>query len=92
MKPYKIIDDQWIELTEGPYEGTVYKYGRVSLIEQGDMLRIQFDYELDDGSRLDTDFVQYIGPILSELIEQGLMKNSIVYTGGVDESRAKNPK
>lgn len=92
MKPYKILDDQWIELTEGPYTGIVYKYGRVNLIEEGDSLRIQFDYELDDESRLDNDFVQHIGPILSDLIEEGLMKNSIVYTGGIDENRAENIK
>lgn len=92
MKPYKILDDQWIELTEGPYEGIVYKYGRVNLIEEDDSLRIQFDYELDDGSHLNNNFVQYIGPILSDLIEEGLMKNSIVYTGGIDENRAENPK
>ena len=92
MKPYKILDDQWIELTEGPYTGIVYKYGRVNLIEEDDSLRIQFDYELDDGSRLDNNFIQYIGPILSDLIEEGLMKNSIVYTGGIDENRAENIK
>ena len=92
MKPYKINDDQWIELTEGPYMGIVYKYGRVNLIEEDDSLRIQFEYELDDGSRLDIDFVQHIGPILSDLIEEGLIKNSIVYTGGMDENRAENIK
>lgn len=92
MKPYKINDGQWIELTEGPYEGIVYKYGRVNLIEEDDRLRVQFEYQLDDGSRLDSNFVQYIGPILSDMIEEGLMKNSIVYTGGIDENRAENPK
>jgi len=86
MKPYEIVDDQWIKLIEGPYEGIVYKYGRVQLIENEDHLSIKFEYELDDGSRLDSDFVQYIGPILGEMIENGLMKNSIVYTGGVDEA------
>jgi hypothetical protein len=84
MKPYTIENDQWIHLTEGPYEGIVYKYGRVELLEEGEQLRIRFEYELDDGTKLDNNFVQYIGPILSELIEEGVMKNSIVYTGGVD--------
>lgn len=90
MKSYKIVDDQWIELTEGPYEGIVYKYGRVNLIEEDDRLRIQFEYELDDGTRLDDNFVQYIGPILTEMIEEGLVKNSLVYTGGIDENRAED--
>lgn len=91
MKNYKKIDDQWIELTEGPYEGIVYRYGRVQLIEEDDQLRVRFEYELDDGSRLDSNFIQYIGPILTDLIEEGLLKNNIVYTGGTDENRTKDP-
>ncbi len=68
---------------EGPYEGIVYKYGRVNLIEEDDRLRIQFEYEFPDGTKLkDPKFIQYIGPILSELIEEGVLKNSITYTGG----------
>lgn len=84
MKPYEVIDDQWVKLNEGPYAGIIYKYGRVQLIEEGDQLRVRFEYELEDGSKLDNEFVQYIGPILTELIEKGLVLNSIVYTGGVD--------
>lgn len=84
MMQYEIIDDQWIKLNEGPYTGVVYKYGRVELIEEGDQLRIRFEYELQDGTRLDSEFVQHIGPILTELIDKGLVLNSIVYTGGVD--------
>ena len=84
MKPYELIDDQWVKLTEGPYQGIVYKYGRVQLIEEDDQLRVRFEYELEDGTKLDNEFVQYIGPILTELIENGVMKNSIVYTGGTD--------
>ena len=82
---YKVINDSWIELTGGRYDGIIYKYGRVELIEEDDQLRVRFEYELADGSRLDSDFVQYIGPILTELIEEGVWKNNIVYTGGVDE-------
>lgn len=84
MNLYEVIDDQWVKLNEGPYAGIIYKYGRVQLIEEGDQLRVRFDYELEDGSKLDNDFVQYIGPILTEMIEKGLVLNSIVYTGGTD--------
>lgn len=88
MKPYEIIDDQWVKLTEGPYAGIIYKYGRVILVEEGDQLRVRFEYELEDGSKLDNEFVQYIGPILTELIDNGLAVNSIVYSGGTDEVQA----
>lgn len=82
-KPYQVIDDQWIKLIDGPYAGIMYRYGRVELIDEGDRLRVKFEYEIDDGSRKDNEFVQYIGPILTELIEEGLLRNGIVYTGGV---------
>ena len=84
LKPYKVINDMWIELTEGPYEGIVYKYGRVNLIEEDDRLRIEFEYERLDKQPHTHEFTQYIGQILTELIEEGVMKNSIVYTGGID--------
>jgi len=84
MKPYKVVNDTWIELTEGPYEGIIYKYGRVELIEEDDRLRIKFEYQLPDGRTLDDEFVQYIGPILTEMIEEGVIKNNITYTGGTD--------
>lgn len=83
-KHYKLINDSWIELLEGPYEGIIYKYGRVQLVEEGETLRLKFEYELADGTRLDDQFVQYIGPILVELIEYGVINNNITYTGGVD--------
>lgn len=91
LKPYEIIDYQWVQLNEGPYAGIVYRYGRVQLIEEDDVLRIQFEYETKDGARRDSEFGQYIGPILTELIEQGVLTNSIVYTGGIDENRDKDP-
>lgn len=80
---YEVVDDEWIKLNDGPYVGIVYRYGRVQFIEEGEFLRIKFEYELQDGTRKDDEFTNYIGPILVELIDKGLMKNSIVYTGGV---------
>jgi len=84
MKPYKIINEEWIKLIEGPYAGIMYKYGRVQLIEEDEQLRVKFDYELDSGERMGQDFIQYIGPILIEMMDEGIAKNSITYTGGTD--------
>lgn len=90
MKSYQIVDDEWIKLTEGPYAGTVYQYGKVELIEEDDHLRVRFEYTIKDGSRRDSAFIQHIGPILTELIQEGVVKNNIVYTGGIDENRTKD--
>lgn len=83
-KPYKVVQDQWIKLIDGPYAGIMYRYGRVQLMEEDDQLRVRFEYELDDGTRMDNDFIQYIGPILTELITEGVLNNTITYTGGTD--------
>lgn len=87
---YKVINDQWIELTSGEYQGTLYKYGRVELIDEGNTLRIKFEYELPGKKKISPEheksFTNVIGPILGDLIDKGIMNNSIVYTGGIDEN------
>lgn len=85
---YEVINDQWIEITSGPYEGIVFKYGKVSLVEEGDGLVIKFQYETPGNADCPKDnaFIKFIGDILTELIETGIAKNSIVYTGGTDEN------
>lgn len=84
-KPYVIVEDQWVKLIDGPFAGIMYKYGKVELIEEDDQLRMVFEYDTDTGQQLDKDFNDYIGDILVQMIEEGLEKHSIVYTGGVDE-------
>lgn len=81
-----------VKLTEEPYAGIIYSYGKVSfdVDEQNDKLKINFDYEVHDmNSKVITDpkpFEEYIGNILQELVHLGIRDNSITYTGGVDEN------
>jgi hypothetical protein len=77
-----------IKLLEHPYEGIIYSYGKVKFVEEGDNLRIKFEYDIieDADSIYDTkEFEQYIGDILQELIHLGIEKNNITYTGGIDD-------
>ncbi len=82
-----------VQLTDEPYSGIIYSYGKVSLDadEETSTLKINFDYEVHDmNSKVITDkkpFEEYIGKILEELIHLGVQDNSITYTGGVDENR-----
>ena len=89
IKPYKVINDEVIQLVEGPYAGITYRYGRVQFTpdEVNDKLTLSFKYDIMEGS-LDNvhEFEQYIGAILYELIEEQLGRNDVVYTGGVDEN------
>lgn len=90
MNRYKLINlygTPAIELTEDPYEDVVFSYGKVSLQEEQDQLRLKFHPSILRGeSALDSDqdFIKYIGDILIEMIDAGLMKHDLVYTGGVD--------
>ena len=82
---------QAIKLTEEPYEGIIYSYGKVDFVpdEQNEKLTIKFDYEIHDRNDKDFDvqvFEAYIGYILEGLIIEGVDKNTLTYTGGIDEN------
>jgi hypothetical protein len=98
MNNYQLLDEDWngmqlIKLTASPYEGIIYTYGRVRLVEEDELLRVQFEYDIhkNPGNEIEREsFRNYIGDILIELLEKDLLKNNIVYTGGVDENRTKD--
>ncbi len=98
IKPYELLDEdytgnQLIKLTSNEYSGIIYTYGRVRLLEEDDVLRVQFEYDIHENpvGFVDRDkFKNYIGDILIDLLEENLLKNNIVYTGGTDENRTTN--
>ncbi len=98
IKPYELLDEdytgnQLIKLTSNEYSGIIYTYGRVRLLEEDDLLRVQFEYDIHENpvGFVDRDkFKNYIGDILIDLLEENLLKNNIVYTGGTDENRTTN--
>lgn len=92
---YEILDDtkgnnQIIKLTSDPYSGIMYHYGKVEFITEGEQLRLKFEhdvvYNLQDVDTSTNDFKHRIGDILVDLLEEGLLKKNIVYTGGQDEN------
>ena len=98
MNNYELLDKDWggnqlIKLTQSPYSGIIYSYGRVRLIEEDSLLRIQFEFNIHENPVGFTDrnkFRDYIGDILVELIDKNLISNSLVYTGGIDENRTED--
>jgi hypothetical protein len=86
------IQGEWIELTSGKYTGVIYKYGRVqfSILNEktsNESLKCSFQYNLHPKSKEvkeTSNFISHIGQILMKLIDQGLIDNSIIYTGGSD--------
>lgn len=97
---YELLDEdyvgnQLIKLTSDGYSGIIYSYGKVDFVEEGYQLRLKFEYDIHENpvGFLEADkFKNYIGDILVELIESGLMKNNLVFTGGIDdENRTADP-
>lgn len=91
---HKVDGVQAIKLTDAPYSGIIFNYGKVSFDEQEDNLKIRFEYDiLDDGGvKYDKqELEQYLGDMLQEFIVQGIYENSLTYTGGVDENRTGDP-
>lgn len=99
--PYVVLENkhngmQAIKLTEEPFSGIMYVYGKVKLDEddQNSIIHLNFEYEiLDYANKQMSDmkpFEAYIGKILEQLIHEGIRDNSLVYTGGIDENRTKD--
>ena len=80
-----------IRLTDEPYKGIIFQYGKVSFTpdEQNDKLHLKFEYDiLDQNNKIFKEeiFEKYIGDLLQQLIMQGVAENSLTYTGGTDEN------
>ena len=62
--------------------------------EANDTLHLRFEYDIldynDKGLTDKAPFEQYIGDILQELIHEGIARNNLTYTGGVDENRTED--
>lgn len=83
---------QKIKLTENPYRGIIYTYGKVEFVELSDSVQLKFEhFVLENADKVDNDFNNYVGDILQELIVEGLKNNDLIYTGGVDENRTGDP-
>ena len=94
LKPYDVLPTSidgmhQIKLTENLYSGIIYTYGKVEIIDEDKHCRLKFDYDVQDfaGHTVDIEkFEHYIVEILQDLIIDGLSKNNLTYTGGVDEN------
>jgi hypothetical protein len=92
---FELLDEdyngkQLIKLTSNEYSGIIYTYGRVNLVEEDDLLRVQFEFDVHENPIGELDrqkFMNHIGQILTELINEQLLKNQVIYTGGIDENR-----
>ena len=90
-KKYTFVENkgakwQGIGLTKdaGFYQGVVYRYGKVTPIEENDKLRLQFDWEILDSNGLGKDyfkdeFFNLIGDILYDIMDEQMKDGSLQY-------------
>ena len=91
-KPYVFVqrdkdDFSCIKITEGKFKDVIYHYGNVGFAKEENsegQLPMKFDYTVikkpDDVDTLDNqEFIDYIGDILIEQLEQQVKKGTAVY-------------
>jgi hypothetical protein len=61
-----------IRITEGKYEGLVYRYGKIGFIEEGEVLRCNFTYDVLENPKditEDQELVDFLGEIVIDVLE-----------------------
>jgi hypothetical protein len=80
-----------IKLLEGPYKGTIFKYGRVKFKEENEQVYLLFAYDvlespIDKPRKMekDTAFKNYLGDLLVEIMGSNIEQEVIDETGTND--------
>ena len=87
-----------LKFLEGIYEGLIFSYDRVEFVEHGDedAVTLKFNYEVHKKPQgieeFDFEELEYVlGGFLTDLIQEQLKKNELIFAGGVDENRKDDP-
>ena len=82
-----------IRLLEGPYKGTIFKYGKVKFKEENDQIYLLFAYDVlestvDKPKKLekDTDFKNYLGDLLVEIMGSNI-EQEVIDEAGTNDSQ-----
>jgi hypothetical protein len=77
-----------VKLLSGQYEGVVYKYGRVGVMEENDTAYLQFNYDVIEspieGIDADENFKNAIGDLLKQLMMRQLNNEGSIDEDGTD--------
>ena len=81
-----------IKFLEGPYRDTIFKYGKVKFKEENEQVYLLFAYDVLESPvtkpkklEKDSDFKNYIGDLLVELMS-GNLEQEIIDETGTDDS------
>lgn len=90
---HSVTDDKTIhiKLTSGPFDGTIFKYGKIKFEEKNDQAYLHFAYDVLESKvskpkklEKNEDFKNYIGDLLVEIISGNLEKEIIDENGTAD--------
>jgi hypothetical protein len=80
-----------IKFLEGPYKGTIFKYGKVKFEEKDDQVYLLFAYDVIESPvgkprklEKDSDFKNYLGDLLVEIMSSEIEQEVIDETGTDD--------
>jgi hypothetical protein len=80
-----------IKLLDGPYKDTTFKYGKVKFEEKDDQMYLLFGYDVLESKvgkprklEKDTDFKNYLGDLLVEIMGSNIEQEVIDETGTDD--------
>jgi hypothetical protein len=80
-----------IRFLEGPYKDTTFKYGKVKFKEENEQIYLLFAYDVIESSvdkpkklEKDTDFKNYIGNLLVEIMGSNIEQEIIDEAGTID--------
>ena len=82
-----------IRLLEGPYKGTIFKYGKVKFKEENDQIYLLFAYDVlestvDKPKKLEKDinFKDYLGDLLVEIMGSNI-EQEVIDEAGTNDSQ-----
>jgi hypothetical protein len=76
-----------VSLEEHKYSDVRFTIGKVSFNE--DNLTLKYNYDIIENNCAEFDKAEFettVGDLIMQILEEGVKKNDLVYTGGVDEN------
>ena len=82
-----------LHIIEGKYEGVKFLLGKVQINEnkEQDNCTLKYNYDIIENPVEFTeqsqvkDFETFVGDLLMQMLDDGVKRNDLIYTGGVDE-------
>jgi hypothetical protein len=78
-----------IQLEDHKYSDIRFTIGKISFNEVEDNFTLKYDYDIIENNSTEFDkkeFEHVVGDLIMQMLEEGVQKNDLIYTGGVDEN------